>query len=564
MSLGEYGADSRRLSYRDLYQQTSTVAAAMRAEGVVTGDIVAAYAANCPEVIIWMLAAASMGAQLTTIPPEFGVAAVKDRLLQTQPKLVLASSAVFYNGRSHDQTSKIRELAGELTNLQRIILLPPAWPHEDQEEGGEEKKKKGDTKLMRTWDDFITLPGSSPPSIEFTQLPFNHPLYILYSSGTTGRPKCLVHSTGGTLLQHLKEHRLHSDITREDVFLQYTTIGWMMWHWLVSALALGCTIVLYEGSPFRPSPEQLWLLMAKHGITRFGTSAKYIQNLQEASFKAPPSSVAHLKTIYSTGSPLSVANFRYLYASIKGELQVASITGGTDIISLFGAPNPLLPVRAGEIQSAGLGMAIAAFSEEGKPCPKGEPGDLVCTRPFPCQPIYFLGDDLKRTKYRAAYFERFPGVWHHGDFVQFSPVSGGLVMLGRSDGTLNPAGVRFGSAELYNVLSAFSAIEDSLVVGVRRSEETDERVIMFLKTASEEVLTEELIGAIRQAIRTQLSPRHVPAMILYTPAVPYTLNGKKVEVAVKRILSGHGDASSAALANPEALEFYRELAKTIP
>lgn len=552
--LGEYGGDYRKLSYRDLYQQTSMVAAAMRAEGVVSGDVVAAYAANCPEVVIWMLAATSMGAQLTTIPPEFGVAAVKDRLVQTQPKLILASSAVFYNGRPHDQMSKIRELTGELVRLQRIILLPSAWSDENQE--GE---------LMRSWDQFITTSSRpSPPSIEFTQLPFNHPLYILYSSGTTGRPKCLVHSAGGTLLQHLKEHHLHGDLTREDVFLQYTTIGWMMWHWLVSALALGCTIVLYEGSPFRPSPDQLWLLMAKHGITRFGTSAKYIQTLQETSFKASPSSVAHLKTIYSTGSPLSVADFRYLYTSIKSDLQVASITGGTDIISLFGAPNPLLPVRAGEIQSAGLGMAIAAFSEEGKPCVQGEPGDLVCKRPFPCQPIYFLEDDQRRSRYRSAYFERFPGVWHHGDFVQFSPVSGGLIMLGRSDGTLNPAGVRFGSAELYNVLSAFPDIEDSLAVGVRRPEETDERVIVFLKTASKKVLTEELIGAIRQAIRIQLSPRHVPARIIYTPAVPYTLNGKKVEVAVKRILSGNEVVPSTALANPEALDFYRELAKTLP
>lgn len=362
---------------------------------------------------------------------------------------------------------------------------------------------------------------------------------------------------------------LHGDLRRSSLVLQYTTIGWMMWHWLVSTLSIGATIVLYEGSPFRPGLLKMLQLVDEHQVTHFGTSAKYIQHLQESWEPAfrDKLTLGSLKTIYSTGSPLSAANFRFVYAALKGDLQLASITGGTDIISLFAGGNPAGPVYAGEIQGACLGMAIAAYSEEGKDISKcGEAGDLVCTRPFPSMPVSFWNDDPQRSLYRSAYFDHFAHIWHHGDFVQFNPTTGGLEMLGRSDATLNPAGVRFGSAELYNVLSSFPTVIDSLVVGVRRVGETDERVFMFLQTAETSVdpslsLDQSLVDRIKSSIRTLLSARHVPAVILPTPAIPYTLNGKKVEVAVKRILSGtfKEPSGTLSLANPDSLKYYMKI-----
>lgn len=564
----EYEKDTRKLTYAELYQQVIRVQAALKSSlQLKVGDIIAAYAANVPEVLIFMLAAVSLGCIFTTIPPEFGVAAAHDRLRQTLPKLLLVSETVYYNGKIHDQISKVVEVAHELDNLEVIVVLPSSFsidpdavnskPHSNGTING-----LGGVKL-KNFEQFLSQATMIPSKLEFVQLPFNHPLYILYSSGTTGAPKCLIHSAGGTLIQHLKEHYIHGDLNRSDVFIQYTTIGWMMWHWLISALATGCAIVLYEGSPFRPHRDQLLKLVDRHRITRLGVSAKYIQHLQESNYDTVQAGLelVSLKTIYSTGSPLSPSNFRFIYDHIKSNLQVASITGGTDIISLFGAPNPILSVYAGEIQCAGLGMDIVAWDGQGHDVTStGEAGDLVCRRPFPSMPIYFLHDE-DGCKYRAAYFNHFPGVWHHGDFVQFNPRTGGLIMLGRSDGTLNPAGVRFGSAELYNALSNFAEeVEDSLVVGVRGPGETDEQVFMFIKpTGERDQLEEDLVQRIKIHIRKTLSPRHVPAQILYTPAVPYTLNGKKVEVAVKRILSRQPTVSLTGLSNPESLDYYRNL-----
>lgn len=517
------------------------MAAALKNEGVKEGDVVAAFAGNVPEVVVFMLAAASIGAIFTTVPPDFGIAAVKDRLCQTKPVVLLASKAVYYNGKVYDQYPKIIQLTDQVESIKKVIILSPSFEPSDE-------KFIDYTQFIRPFQSVELI---------FAQLPFNHPMYILYSSGTTGKPKCLVHSAGGTLIQHLKEHHLHGDLTRDDIVLQYTNIGWMMWHWLVSVLAVGSTIVLYEGSPFKPTNDQLWKLIEKHKITRFGTSAKYIQHLHETDTKTDGFDISSLRTIYSTGSPLSPCDFRFIYEKIKKDVQVSSITGGTDIISLFGAGNPLLPVYAGEIQCSALGMAVKAFTEDGETV-YDVPGDLVCIKPFPSMPVYFWNDPSGEL-YRAAYFSRFPHTWHHGDFVQFSSRTGGLMMLGRSDSTLNPAGVRFGSAELYNVLTRFPQVQDSLVVGVRRREENDERVVMFLKTSTP--ITEELVGQIKVQIRSLLSPRHVPALILPTMEIPYTLNGKKVEVAVKRILSGNIDITVSSLSNPESLDFYRSLAR---
>lgn len=541
----------------------------MRAAGILCGDTVAAFAANCPEVVVFMLAAASLGAIFTSISPDFGPTAALDRLAQTRPRLLLASPSVYYNGRVHDQMGKIRTLLAEIDSIERVVLV--------------ESSSSENEDSLQTFAQFIashpTEGTASSLEMDFAELPFDHPLYILYSSGTTGKPKCLVHSAGGTLLQHKKEHMLQGDLRRSSVVLQYTTIGWMMWHWLVSVLSVGSTIVLYEGSPFRPGLLQLLELVDRHRVTHFGTSAKYLQHLQKDWQRSMRDQLdlSSLLTIYSTGSPLSAASFRFVHEALKDDLQLASITGGTDIISLFAGGNPLSPVYAGEIQGPCLGMAIAVYSEDGRDVGKsGEAGDLVCTRPFPSMPVALLGDTSERSLYRATYFERFPPIWHHGDFLQLNPTTGGLLMLGRSDATLNPAGVRFGSAELYNILSSsFPEVTDSLVVGVRREGDSDERVFMFLQTAQtladpEAHLEASLVDRIKNTIRSRLSARHVPAVILPTPAVPYTQNGKKVEVAVKRILSGMASAKASAaaaatasttsLANPESLQYYAKVA----
>eukprot|EP01103_Thecamoeba_quadrilineata_P003260 TRINITY_DN13057_c0_g1_i1.p1 TRINITY_DN13057_c0_g1~~TRINITY_DN13057_c0_g1_i1.p1 ORF type:complete len:670 (+),score=96.52 TRINITY_DN13057_c0_g1_i1:51-2060(+) len=543
------------LTYNQLYQETAHVAAALREFGLKSGDVVAAYASNVPEVVIFMLASASIGAQFTTIPPEFGSEAVADRFGQTLPKILLASSVCYYNGRAHDQLEKVRGLVNKCSDSIKLTIIL-----ENRHDKTSAHDFSGEPLVL--YQEF-KKPFTSVQTLDFEQLPFNHPLYILYSSGTTGLPKCIVHSAGGTLIQHLKEHQLHGDLRRDDRVLYYTTIGWMMWHWLVSILSIGATIILYEGSPFKPTPDHLFLLTEELGITRFGTSAKYIQLLQESDYTCTRN-LDTLKTIYSTGSPLSSSNYFYIYQHIKKDVQVSSITGGTDIVSLFGAPNPVLPVYSGEIQCPGLGMAISAYSDDGKIIVEDVAGDLVCLKPFPCMPVYFLGDcEVKRSKYRAAYFDQFANVWHHGDFIRFNQKSGGLVMLGRSDATLNPAGVRIGSADIYKIVGLFPQIVDSLVVGVQRANETDERIIMFVKIVDGK-LENELVSKIVHEIKSRLSPRHVPAKILQTEDIPYTINGKKVEVAVKRILSGHsGGVYAQSLANPQSLEFYRAIAPTI-
>ncbi|ORZ28038.1 acetoacetate-CoA ligase [Lobosporangium transversale] len=573
IATGELQETPRRISYAELYTRVRQCAKAMRKAGVVKGDRVAGYIANCPEAIIAMLAAASIGAIWSSTSPDFGTIGVLDRFSQIKPKLLFSVNAVVYNGRPHDHVQKLRQVLEGLEMVEKVILIPfvPSSPCDASSvENG------------LTWSDFLATSGESiePFSavsaehqgqdqhqnqhlelIEFEPLPFNHPLYILFSSGTTGKPKCIVHSAGGMLLQHKKEHILHGNLNSSDILFQYTTTGWMMWNWLVSGLTLGATIVLYDGSPFKPGPSALWDLVEQEKITAFGTSAKYIQAIQDVNyFPNKFNNLSSLHSIYSTGSPLKPESFDFVYDHVKKDVLLGSITGGTDICSLFASHNAALPVYRGEIQCRSLGMKIEAWTAPKTPV-LGSSGDLVCSRLFPCMPVYFW-DDPDNKKYKAAYFDNYIGVWYHGDFVWINPNTGGIVMLGRSDGTLNPSGVRFGSAEIYNIVDTYPEVEDSLCVGQTSPDGTDERVILFLKVAGEAgkamdaPLDLELVNRIKTHIRNQLSPRHVPAVVLKIADIPYTINGKKVEIAVKKIISGQTVVPSGTLVNPESLDLY--------
>ncbi|KAJ1980885.1 hypothetical protein H4R33_005367 [Dimargaris cristalligena] len=554
---GEHRLDDdriTRLTHRQLRELVAHVAAALRRLGVTQGDRVAGYLPNAVEAVAVMLAAASLGAIWCSTSPDFGTIGVLDRFSQIKPKVLFSVNAIVYNDKVYDHLAKLRSVTDGLSDLEHTVVIPfvsnhPALPNDDVPGG------------YMTWGTFLNGDSSatseSVPPLTFTSLPFNHPLYILFSSGTTGLPKCLVHSAGGMLIQHLKEHIIHGNMRRSDVLLQYTTTGWMMWNWMVSALAVGATIALYDGSPFKPAPSVLWSLIERFGVTMYGTSAKYIQSLQDANYHPRDHhNLSALHSIYSTGSPLNPESYDFVYEHIKPDLCLGSITGGTDICSLFAAHNTALPVYRGEIQCRGLGMAVEAWNAAKQPV-YNESGDLVCTRPFPCMPVYFWNDTDGR-RYRRAYFDHYPEVWYHGDFVWINRSTGGVVMLGRSDGTLNPAGVRFGSAELYNIVDSYPEILDSLAVGQKCGD--DERVVLFLKMNAGQVFSDTLVGRLKSHIRTKLSPRHVPSFILEIPEIPYTINGKKVEIIVKKIISHQAVVPSATLANPECLAHYRNIA----
>ncbi|XP_070256063.1 acetoacetyl-CoA synthetase isoform X1 [Myotis yumanensis] len=539
-----------KVTFEELRQQVALFAAAMRKMGVRKGDRVVGYLPNSEHAVEAMLAAASIGAIWSATSPDFGVNGVLDRFSQIQPKLIFSVEAVVYNGKVHGHLDKLQQVVKGLPDLEKVVVIPYVAPREEVD-----ISKVPNSVFL---DDFLaTGKGDQAPQLEFEQLPFSHPLFIMFSSGTTGAPKCMVHSAGGTLIQHLKEHILHGDMSSSDILLYYTTVGWMMWNWMVSALATGAALVLYDGSPLVPTPNVLWDLVDRLGITILGTGAKWLSVLEERDLKpAETHSLQTLHTILSTGSPLKAQSYEYVYTCIKSSVLLGSISGGTDIISCFMGQNVSLPVYRGEIQARNLGMAVEAWDEAGRAV-WGESGELVCTRPFPCQPTHFWNDEAG-SKYRKAYFSKFPGVWAHGDYCKINPKTGGIIMLGRSDGTLNPNGVRFGSSEIYNIVEAFEEVSDSLCVP-QHNQDGEERVVLFLRMAAGHAFRPALVQRIRDAIRSGLSARHVPSLILETKGIPYTLNGKKVEVAVKQVIAGKAVDHRGAFSNPETLELYRHV-----
>ncbi|XP_043924282.1 acetoacetyl-CoA synthetase [Protopterus annectens] len=540
-----------KVTFKDLRRDVAIFAAAMRKMGVKVGDRVVGYLPNSIHAIEAMLAASSIGAIWSSTSPDFGVNGVLDRFSQIQPKLIFSVEAVIYNGKEHDHMEKLQNVVKGLPDLWKVVVIP--YVH---------SKEKIDISRISNCvflDDFLATgkEGEQAPQLEFEQLPFSHPLFIMYSSGTTGAPKCMVHSAGGTLIQHLKEHILHGNMTSSDVIIYYTTVGWMMWNWLVSALATGASVVLYDGSPLVPSPNVLWDLVDRLGITIFGTGAKWLAVLEERNLKPREThSLQTLHTILSTGSPLKPQSYDYVYRDIKRHVLLGSISGGTDIISCFMGQNVTVPVYRGEIQTRNLAMAVEAWDEEGKPV-WGKSGELVCTKPVPCQPTHFWNDE-NAIKYHKAYFSRFQGVWAHGDYCKINPKTGGIVMLGRSDGTLNPNGVRFGSSEIYNIVEAFEEVTDSLCVP-QYNYDGEERVILFLKMAPNHTFSASLVKKLQSAIRSALSARHVPALILETKDIPYTISGKKVEVAVKQIIAGKEVKHRGAFSNPESLDLFHNI-----
>ena len=535
---GEDGTQSS-LTYKELHDQVSRLARSMREMGIVKNDRVAGFMPNIPETIITMLATASIGAIWSSCSPDFGIKGVLDRFQQIEPKLIFAADGYLYNGKTIDCLSKLKKILTDLPSIKKTIIVPFAGD-----------SNTNVIKNSMLWNDFLHKDSGD---IIFEQLPFDHPLYIMYSSGTTGLPKSIVHSAGGTLIQHLKELKLHTDLTQNDKIFYFTTCGWMMWNWLISSLAVGATIVLYDGSPFYPDGTALLKMADEVGITVFGTSAKYISSLESAGIKPKQiSSFPKLRTILSTGSPLVEENFDFVYGEWKEDVQLASISGGTDIISCFALGNPILPVRRGELQCRGLGMKVESYNENGVSV-RNEKGELVCSQAFPSMPIYFWNDPNGK-KYQSAYFDTFPNTWHHGDYIEING-HGGIKIYGRSDTTMNPGGVRIGTAEIYQTVDRFTEVEDSIVIG--QPWENDERIILFLKMKDQSVLSEELIKQIKKSIRESFSPRHVPAMVIPIGDIPYTINGKKVELAVKNTILKVKVKNADYLENPESLEFYK-------
>jgi acetoacetyl-CoA synthetase len=541
LSRGE-GKDDRKISYNELYSEVEKMAAALREAGVEQNDRVAGFLPNIPEAVVAMLGAASLGAVWSSSSPDFGIKGVLDRFRQIEPKVLFAADGYQYNGKRINSLDKLKDILTELPSVEKVVVVP--FESENPDLSGINKGV--------LYGEF--LPAKAP-SLEFAQLPFDHPLYIMYSSGTTGLPKSIVHGAGGTLLQHMKELRLHGDISDRETVFYFTTCGWMMWNWLVSNLALGASIVLYDGSPFHPDPSAMWQMAEEFGITIFGTSAKFIAACKGYGLVPKERhNLSLIKTILSTGSPLVEESYDYVYTSIKEDVQLSSITGGTDLISSFAGGNATLPVYRGEIQCRALGMKVESFDDSGKPLINLK-GELVCTRAFPSMPVNFWNDP-DGSKFHNAYFSDYPGVWTHGDYILIND-HGGVIVFGRSDATLNPAGVRIGTAEIYRVVEAFPEIEDSLAVG--QQWEGDERVILFVKMNEGEQFGEELKKKLMDAIRSGCSPRHVPAKTVPVPDIPYTINGKKVEIAVKKILHGSEALNKDALANPESLLFFSDL-----
>ncbi|HCX32861.1 MAG TPA: acetoacetate--CoA ligase [Rhodocyclaceae bacterium] len=533
-----------RVSHADLHAAVAVTAAALRALGIGRGDRIAAYLPNLPATIVIMLAAASIGAVFSSASPDFGVQGVVDRFGQIEPAVLFAADGYYYNGKRIDNLAKIGEIARCMPSLRRTVIVPYV-----SRGGGALGSIPGGC-----WLGEFLAAHAAVRELAFERLPFDHPLFILYSSGTTGVPKCIVHGAGGVLLQHLKEHRLHCDLRAGERLFYFTTCGWMMWNWLASGLASGATLLLYDGSPFVGRGSILFDCAQAEGMTHFGTSAKFIDAIAKVGLMpARTHDLSALRAILSTGSPLAPEGFDYVYREVKRDVQLASISGGTDLISCFVLGCPILPVWRGEIQCRGLGMAVEVFDETGRPV-RGRKGELVCVKPFPTMPVGFWNDPDGR-RYRAAYFEKYPGVWCHGDYIEITR-HGGIVIHGRSDATLNPGGVRIGTAEIYRQVERLDEIVESLVIG--QQWERDVRVVLFVKLREGRVLDEALIERIRRTIRENATPRHVPAKILQVADIPRTRSGKIVELAVRNVVHGEPVKNIEALANPQALEDFRD------
>jgi acetoacetyl-CoA synthetase len=535
---GENGA-RRELGFDALRAEVAAAAAGLRQLGVVKGDRVAGFLPNCPEAVIAMLATASIGAIWSSCSPDFGVNGVVDRFGQIEPRVLIAVNGYYYNGKTCDSRPVVEGVVDRIPSIERTVVVPFARDLD---------AAMGSDNAV-AWDDFC-VPGAD---LSFEPVEFDHPLFIMFSSGTTGVPKCIVHGHGGTLLQHLKEHVLHTDIGAEDRLFYFTTCGWMMWNWLVTGLASGATIVLFDGSPFFNDGRVLWQMAESEKVSVFGTSAKYISALEKAGVRPREEfALSQLRAVLSTGSVLAPESFDFVYDAIGNDLQLSSISGGTDIISCFVLGNPVLPVRRGELQCRGLGMAVEVWSDDGRPV-VGEHGELVCTKPFPSAPVGFWNDP-DGTRYRAAYFERFEGVWAHGDFAELTP-EGGCIIYGRSDAVLNPGGVRIGTAEIYRQVEQLDEVLESIAIGQNWAD--DVRVVLFVVLREGVQLDDELRDRIRRQIRVNTTPRHVPAKIWAVSDIPRTKSGKIVELAVRSVVHGKPVRNTEALANPEALDQFR-------
>jgi acetoacetyl-CoA synthetase len=544
------GGPQRRMSFAELAEAVAGFAGFLREMGVGVGDRVAGFVPNIPEAVVAMLATTSLGAIWSSCSPDFGAAGVLDRFGQIEPKVLVTADGYRYGGANVDSLARVREFASRLPSIRRVVVVP----HVREREGS-----LADAALPQAiyWQD--ALDRGAGRELQFERLPFDHPLYVMYSSGTTGLPKCMVHGAGGTLLQHLKELVLHTDLTRDDRILYYTTCGWMMWNWLVSSLAVGATVVLYDGAPILRGRPVMWDIVAQEKLTVFGTSARWLAlSEKEGSRPLETHDLSALRAVLSTGSPLAPESFDYVYEAVKRDVRLSSISGGTDILSCFALGDPTRPVWRGALQTRGYGMRVEVFDDAGRPV-VGAPGELVCTAPFPSMPLYFWNDP-DGAKYRAAYFEVYPNAWRHGDWAELTP-DGGMIITGRSDATLNPGGVRIGTAEIYRQVEDLPEILESLVIGqeVRTKRGADTRIVLFVRLRDGLILDDGLRDRIRQRIRQHASPHHVPKKIIQVADIPRTISGKITELAVREVVHGRPVKNADALANPEALALFRDL-----